>query len=148
MTVKGLLDSYLKRLRMSAMAKSYARLAEEAASNKADYLDFLCCLLELEVNSKDENTKKERINKAKFPVLKTLDNFKFEEIPSLNKKLVLKLFGGKIHRGKRKYRLCRRTRHGQDASRHCPGHAGLPGRKESQVFYCGRLGPPAQRSTG
>jgi DNA replication protein DnaC len=95
MTAKGLLDNYLKRLRMPAMAKAYERLAEEATSNKADYLDYLCCLLELEVNARDESTKKERISKARFPVLKTLDTFKFEEIPSLNKKLVLKLFGGK-----------------------------------------------------
>jgi DNA replication protein DnaC len=95
MTAKGLLDNYLKRLRLPTMAKAYERLAEEAASNKADYLEYLCCLLELEVQARDESTKKERTSQAKFPVLKTLDAFKFEEIPSLNKKLVLKLFAGK-----------------------------------------------------
>lgn len=84
----------MKRLRLPAIAKAYDRLAEEAASTKASYQDYLCCLLEQEVQARDENTKKERISQAKFPSIKTLDTFNFDEIPSLNKKLVLKLFGG------------------------------------------------------
>ncbi len=76
------------------MAKAYERLAEEALSSKASYQEFLCCLLEQEVQARDESTKKERILQAKFPALKTLDSFNFAEIPTLNKKLVLKLFSG------------------------------------------------------
>lgn len=94
MTEKGLLANYLKRLRLPTIAKSYERLADEAASNKAGYQDYLCCLLELEVQARDESTKKERISQAKFPGLKMLDTFQFEEVPALNKKLVLKLFTG------------------------------------------------------
>lgn len=54
----------------------------------------MCCLLEQEVQARDESTRKERIFQAKFPTIKTLDTFEFEEIPNLNKKVVLKLFGG------------------------------------------------------
>jgi len=84
----------MKRLRLPIVAKEYERLAKEAASNKATYEEYLCCLLELQVHAREESTKKERISQAKFPALKTLDVFDFDEIPSLNKKLVLKLFGG------------------------------------------------------
>jgi DNA replication protein DnaC len=94
MTTSVLLSDYLKRLRLPAIAKACDRLAEEAASTKASYQEYLCCLLEQEVQARDENTKKERISQAKFPSLKTLDMFNFDEIPNLNKKLVLKLFGG------------------------------------------------------
>lgn len=94
MTTTGLLSNYLKRLRLPAMAKVYERLAEEAASNKASYEEFLCCVLEHEVQARDESTRRDRILQAKFPTIKTLDTFEFEEIPGLNKKLVLKLFGG------------------------------------------------------
>jgi DNA replication protein DnaC len=98
MTTTGLISSYLKRLRLPTIAKAYERLAEEASSSKASYQDYLCCLLELEVQTRDESTKKDRISQAKFPSLKTLDTFNFDEIPNLNKKLVLKLFGGEYLR--------------------------------------------------
>lgn len=94
MTTSILLSNYFKRLRLPAAAKAYERVAEEASANKANYDDFLCCLLEQEVQARDESTKRERISQAKFPTIKTLDTFEFEEIPTLNKKLVLKLFGG------------------------------------------------------
>jgi DNA replication protein DnaC len=76
------------------MAKAYERLAEEAASNKASYEEFLCRILEYEVQARDESTRRDRVLQAKFPTIKTLDTFNFEEIPGLNKKLVLKLFSG------------------------------------------------------
>ena len=94
MTTNVLLSNYLKRLRLPTVAKAYERLAEEALSNKATYQEYLCCLLEQEVQARDETTRKERIAQAKFPSIKTLDTFNFEEIPTLNKKLVLKLFSG------------------------------------------------------
>ena len=94
MNSNALLNQYLKRLRLPTVAKNYERLAEEAKSNKASYEDFLSCLLEHEVQARDESTRKERISQAKFPALKMLDAFKFEEIPSLNKNLVLKLAQG------------------------------------------------------
>jgi DNA replication protein DnaC len=100
MTTKGLLESYLKRLRLPTISRACERLADEAASNKVGYLEYLCCLLELEVQARDESTRKERISQAKFPTQKMLDTFKFEEVPALNKNLVLKLFKGQyLHAG-------------------------------------------------
>lgn len=90
----GLIKEYLKRLRLSTVAKCYENLAEEALANKVSFLDYLCCLLEQEVQARDASTIKSRISEAKFPVIKTLDTFKFDEIPSLDKGLVLKLFKG------------------------------------------------------
>jgi DNA replication protein DnaC len=98
MTTSSLLTDYLKRLKLPAAARNFERLAEEAISNKASYQDYLCCLLEQEVLARDENTRKDRIAQAKFPMQKTLDTFEFEEIPGLNKKLVLKLFSGQYLR--------------------------------------------------
>jgi DNA replication protein DnaC len=100
MTTSALLSDYLKRLKLPAIGKAYDRLAEEASARKASYQDYLCCLLEQEVQARNESTKKTRIAQAKFPALKTLDTFDFDEIPTLNKKLVLKLFGGQyLHTG-------------------------------------------------
>lgn len=90
----ALINDYLKRLRLPTITKNYQRLADEALANKASFQEYLCCLLEQEVQNRQEHTRKQRIADAKFPALKTLDAFEFEEIPSLNKSLVLKLFKG------------------------------------------------------
>lgn len=89
-----LLDEYLKRLRLPTVAKHYERAAKEADANRVTYQEYLCSLLEQEIQTRDESRRKERLTRAKFPALKTLDNFKFEEVPSLDKKLVLQLFKG------------------------------------------------------
>lgn len=91
---KALILDYLKRLRLSTIAKHYERLAEEALANQATFYEYLCCLLEQEVESRDVNNRKRRIAEAKFPTLKTLDSFNFNEIPTLDKSLVLKLSKG------------------------------------------------------
>jgi DNA replication protein DnaC len=51
----------------------------------------LCTLLEQEVLTRDENSRRLRIKQAGFPVLKTLEGFDFNAIPSLNKQKVLAL---------------------------------------------------------
>jgi len=89
-----LINDYLKRLRLPTIAKCYESLAQEALTNQASFQDYLCCLLEQEVEARDASTRKRRISEAKFPALKTLDSFNFEEIPNLDKNLVLKLFKG------------------------------------------------------
>lgn len=94
MTNNNLLNNYLKRLKLPTIARAYERMAEEAATKKDSYQEFLCCLLEQEVQVRDEKLRKERIAQAKFPAQKMLDNFDFAEIPALDKHLVLKLFKG------------------------------------------------------
>lgn len=84
----------MKRLRLPTVAKNYELVAKEAEANRAAYEEYLCWLTELEVQSREENTRKERLAKALFPAVKTLDQFKFDEIPALDKSLVLSLFTG------------------------------------------------------
>ena len=90
-----LLDQYLKRLRLPTIVKNYEVVAKEAVTNRVSYEEYLCCLSEQEIQAREENTKKERLIKARFPAMKTLDQFKFDEIPSLDKNLVMQLFAGK-----------------------------------------------------
>jgi DNA replication protein DnaC len=89
-----LLDDYLKRLKLPTVARNYERMAKEAHSNKVTLQEYLCCLAELEIQTRDENRKKERLAQAKFPSHKTLDQFKFDEVPNLDKQAVLQLFKG------------------------------------------------------
>src|SRR5271156_2729093 len=90
----ALLDDYLRRLRLPTVGRNYAKAAKEAEGNNVTFQEDLCSLLEQEVQSRDENRRKERLRRAQFPVSKTLDNFKFDEVPALDKKAVLQLFKG------------------------------------------------------
>lgn len=94
MSQNTLLDSYLKRLRLATISKSYDRLAQEAAANGIGHLDFLIGLLELEVIAREQNALRQRLRLAGFPTTKTLDAFDFSALPSLNKSLILELDRG------------------------------------------------------
>ena len=89
-----LIQHHLKRLRMSTMGHHYKKLAQEAAMGNRPYEDFLLSLLEAEVAQREENTRKRLIAHARFPYIRTLDQFDFSTIPSVNKALVLELAKG------------------------------------------------------
>ena len=94
MSIEAILKQYSKQLKLPTVAQNFSRLAEEAKSNKVGYMEFLSCLFELEVQHRAEKKRRACLSDAKFPTVKSLDSFQFEEIPSLNKALVLKLFSG------------------------------------------------------
>jgi DNA replication protein DnaC len=89
-----LIRHHLKRLRLPTMASHYKKLAQEAAEGNQPYEEYLLKLLEIEVAQREENTQKQRITQARFPYLRTLDQFDFSAIPSINKAMVLELAKG------------------------------------------------------
>jgi DNA replication protein DnaC len=91
MTTELLLDHVTKQLRMPTIAKQYRSLAREAEERNLRYEEFLLALLELEVQTREENQKQTRLKQAAFPVLKTLDTYDFTLMPSLNRNRFLTL---------------------------------------------------------
>jgi len=89
-----LLESYLKRLKLPAMARSYIEVAREASERNCTYTDYLLALVEQEIIQREESSLKRRIKKARFPYIKTLEDYDFSLIPSLNKNKVLLLAQG------------------------------------------------------
>ena len=89
-----LIRHHLKRLRLPTMSRHYQKLAQEAAHGNQPYEEYLLKLLELEVAQREENAQKRRITQARFPYLRTLDQFDFFAIPSVNKARVLELAKG------------------------------------------------------
>ena len=94
-----LIQHLLKRLRLPAMGHQYRKLAQEAARENKPYEDFLLRLLEMEVTHREENTQKRLIVQARFPYLRTLDQFDFSAMPSVNKAKVLDLAKGEYRSG-------------------------------------------------
>jgi len=89
-----LLEAYLKRLRLPAIGRHYQELARQAAQGNLPYEAFLLALVEMEAQQREENAHQKRLRMARFPVIKSLDQFDFTTLPSLNKALVLDLAQG------------------------------------------------------
>ncbi len=89
-----IIQHQLKRLRLPTMGRQYKKLAQEAARDNRSYEDFLLSLLEAEIKQREENTRKRLIAQAHFPYIRTLDQFDFSIIPSVNKAGVLDLAKG------------------------------------------------------
>jgi DNA replication protein DnaC len=86
-----IIRDYLKRLKLPAIARNYQNLAREATDGNRPYEEYLSALLEQEVISREESTRKNRISRACLPYIKTLEGFDFAAIPALNKQKVLQL---------------------------------------------------------
>ena len=89
-----LIQHHLKHLRLPTIGQVYKKLAQEAARDNRTYEDFLLGLLEAEVTQREENTRKRLIAQSRFPYIRTLDQFDFSTIPSVNKAGVLELAKG------------------------------------------------------
>ena len=95
MTVnKMLLETYLKKLKLSQSTKIYESMAREAEDNNLSYEEYLLGVLEQEIYQRESNRIQRGIKQASFPIIKTLENFDFKSIPSLNKPKLLKLMKG------------------------------------------------------
>lgn len=100
MTTALLIEAHLKRLKLPTMRRQYATLARDATEHNRTYEEYLQALLEHEIQQRDSNMVRERIRRAGFPEVKTLDGFDFAAIASLNKAKVLALGQGEFIRRK------------------------------------------------
>ena len=78
----------LKNLRLPAMAEMLDSYAKQAASSSMSYVDFLGGLVSEEVSRKEQRSVQNRIKSARFPVLKSLDDFDYAFQPSIDRKKV------------------------------------------------------------
>src|SRR5258707_2361544 len=90
-TPQVLLEHHLKALRLPTFLREYDKLAQQCAAEGVDYPRYLLRLAELELIDRERRMVERRIKEARFPTVKSLDNFDFIAIPSLNKTLVLQL---------------------------------------------------------
>lgn len=78
----------LERLDLRRVAELYEGLAEEAGKKEWTYGDYLEQLLEAEAALRQERTVAFKIQMARFPFQKTLDQFEFGFQPGLDRKLI------------------------------------------------------------
>jgi DNA replication protein DnaC len=89
-----LLKHHLKMLKLPTMNAECEKIAARAAQDNVDYLAFLLQLCDLELIERERKAAERRLKAARFPTHKLLDDFDFQDRPSVNKPLLLQLIQG------------------------------------------------------
>ena len=89
-----LLKHHLKALKLPTFHAECEKLAARCATENVDHLGFLLQLCELELIAREKRAAERRLKAARFPNPKTLEDFKFEAQPSLNRVLIGELLRG------------------------------------------------------
>lgn len=87
------LDHLLDKLKMEHLEAQLDAVCEQASQKQLDYKTFLVQALETEWQGRYQRGIEARMRMARFPWLKTLDQFDFEFQPSLDRRQVRELAG-------------------------------------------------------
>ena len=87
------LVSLLERMKMNHLAPQLDAVCEQAAKRELDYKAFLAEALDAEWKGRHLKGVEARLGLARFPWLKTLDQFDFNFQPSLDRKVIRELAG-------------------------------------------------------
>ena len=96
-----LLKENLKTLNLSHMSANLGSLLRQARENGTSHEEFLLAITEVELQMRAENRLKRKLREAKFPLLKTLEQFDYGSVPGLDKRLMRELESGEYLRSHR-----------------------------------------------
>ena len=89
--MNDLMFSRLRQLKLSGIIKTVELRNEQAIKEQMSYMEFLELLLSDEFSNRKDNSNKKRMQKAKFPQIKTLEEYQFNQQPSVNKRFIYNL---------------------------------------------------------
>jgi DNA replication protein DnaC len=89
-----LLKHHLKALKLPTFHGECEKVAARCTTENVDHLGFLLQLCELELITREKRAAERRLKAARFPNHKTLEDFKFDAQPSLNRALLGELLRG------------------------------------------------------
>lgn len=84
--------TYLDYLRLAYVAENYEPLAKQAAEKRLPHAEYLQRLLEGEYQRRQQRAMERRVHAARFPVLKTLDRFRWDWPTKINEMQIKNLF--------------------------------------------------------
>lgn len=88
------LESLLDKLKLDHLEAQLDAVCEQAAQRQVDYKTFLSQALQTESQGRYQRGIEARLRQARFPWLKTLEQFDFDFQPSLDRRQVRELTGG------------------------------------------------------
>jgi len=88
----SLLHQQLDYLKLPFLKDQYAELAQQAAQQSWTHVDYLARLIDDQYQQRLQHTIQLRVKSARFPVLKTLDQFQWDWLKKINRLQVQNLF--------------------------------------------------------
>jgi DNA replication protein DnaC len=82
------LDDHLHYLKLHYIQENYKTAASHAAKNKLSHIDFLTELVEQEAQAKNQRSIERRIKNARFPYIKTLEQFQWNYPKKINRQQI------------------------------------------------------------
>src|SRR5476651_964212 len=78
----------LRALGLYVMAERYLPVSEEATKTKCPYTQYLGALVSAQLSARMDRSFRERVARARFPAVKTLEEFDFTFQPAVDERLV------------------------------------------------------------
>lgn len=91
-TATDSLRAQLATLKLSFLLENFEALAQQAAAEQWSHVEFLARLIEAEAHQREDRSIKRRVDLARFPVLKTLDQFDWGWPKKINRPQIQNLF--------------------------------------------------------
>ncbi|MBV9944076.1 MAG: IS21-like element helper ATPase IstB [Solirubrobacterales bacterium] len=81
--LEALVEAHARELHLPAIRSRFRQLAQEATREQQTPLAYLAALLQAEVQERAERREKRRLLDARFPLVKRLEDFRFEDNPNV-----------------------------------------------------------------
>lgn len=88
---EAVLTEHLHILKLPGIAREYPELARQARDGGWAYEEFLRCVLEAEIRSRQERIAAQRLREAHFPDIKTLDQLDWKAVQGISRPKLLEL---------------------------------------------------------
>ena len=88
------MEAHARELHLPAIRARFRSLAAEAAREQQTPLAYLAALLEAEVQERSERRERRRLLDARFPLVKRLEEFRFEDNPKVPQATIAALAEG------------------------------------------------------
>ena len=92
--LEALVEAHARELHLPAIRQRFRALATEATREQQTPLAYLAALLEAEVTERAERRERRRLLDARFPIIKTLQEFRFDDNPSVPQATIATLAEG------------------------------------------------------
>jgi DNA replication protein DnaC len=92
--MEALIEAHATELKLPTVRRRFKALADEATREQQTPVAYLAALLEAETAERAERRERRRLNDARFPALKHLDDFRFADNPKIPQATIAALAQG------------------------------------------------------
>jgi len=92
--LEALIEAHAAELKLPTVKHQFRSLADQALREQQTPVAYLAALLEAELQERAERRERRRLAEARFPVLKRLEEFRFQDNPAVQPSTIAALAEG------------------------------------------------------